>query len=226
MKLKEQIIEIIGFGMEPKRAECKAQEIIDLINDDEPVITNETEYRIVFIRRVVCKYYDVLIRNIMTKSRKKEIVSCRQIIHYFCNKLTKASYNRIGEMVGNKDHATVMHSIKKVTGFIETDRKYRNQIAEIEALIKKALTPGNVVEQKPPEKTTETAQISINEVEQYKVLAEDRLIKINALQQRNNLYQKIIKELNFKLRIAEGQARLYKKVQSYDNIPAMILRGE
>ena len=187
---------------------------------------NQSTQRIInVIKKVVCGYYDLKVKQLNSKTKKSKIVIPRQIAMYFCILIIgkrKISLAEIGYQIGRKDHATVLHAIKKVISFIETDREYRNQIVKIEALIKKALTPGNEVKQEHTEKPTET---SINDGEQYKVLTDGLQIKIKTLQQRNNLYQKIIKELNFKLRIAEGQIRLYKKVQSYHNIPANILQG-
>ena len=50
--------------------------------------------------------------NLKTKSRKREVVWARNIYFYFAKKHTKASLDKIGKTV-DKDHATVLHGIKR-----------------------------------------------------------------------------------------------------------------
>ena len=67
--------------------------------------------------------HDIMI----AKNRKKEIVFVRQLIHYFLKKETKLSLNQIGLLTGDQDHATTLHSVKKIKGYLEindADIKY------------------------------------------------------------------------------------------------------
>lgn len=83
------------------------------------------------IRTTVCDYYNISVEQIGDKSRKREIVQARQIAMYFCKNYTSDSFASIGSKLGNKNHATVMHSCKTVEDLIKTDKGFRLQIADI-----------------------------------------------------------------------------------------------
>lgn len=83
----------------------------------------------------VFKYNKIPIESIDDKTRKREIVECRQIAHYFSKKYTKKSLAVIGLKIGKKDHATVLHSCKTVNDLIDTDIEFRNKIKQIEKLL-------------------------------------------------------------------------------------------
>ncbi len=66
------------------------------------------------------------------KCRKRELVICRQTIHYFIHKKTKFTLNEIGNLAGRKDHATVLHSIKSIKAIKSTNfRPYSDYIKYI-----------------------------------------------------------------------------------------------
>ena len=52
--------------------------------------------------------------DIFTKSRKQAIVQVRQVAMYLAQKYTKLSSARIGALVGNRNHATVLYSSSTV----------------------------------------------------------------------------------------------------------------
>jgi hypothetical protein len=87
------------------------------------------------ITEIVFNYFDLPIVYLHSKSRKRELVQARQIAMYFSRKLIKASYELIGEVVGSRDHATVMHGEKTVKNLYETSREIKNHVDTIEELI-------------------------------------------------------------------------------------------
>jgi len=60
-------------------------------------------------------FYDLKEKDILSDSRKKEIVKPRQIVMYLMRKELNASFPSIGRKMGNKDHTTVMHAYKKIS---------------------------------------------------------------------------------------------------------------
>ena len=75
--------------------------------------------------KLCCNLLKVTSDELKTKSRCREIVFTRQLIHYILrllnNKSTiKASLAEIGRIAGNKDHATVLHSCKTIENLITT----------------------------------------------------------------------------------------------------------
>ena len=89
------------------------------------------------IRQVVCDYFKLSVEAISTKSRKLEVVQARQVAMYFSKRLTKNSLSAIGNYIGQRDHATVLHACKKVEDLIETDKFFRQNVLEIEEKLKK-----------------------------------------------------------------------------------------
>jgi chromosomal replication initiator protein len=73
---------------------------------------------------------------ISSKTRKREIVQARQIAMFFAKSLTKNSLATIGSQIGGKDHATVLHACKTVNNLIETDKRFKVYINDIEKKLK------------------------------------------------------------------------------------------
>ncbi len=103
---------------------------------DKYVKNNSREISIDFIQKIVCDYFGIPVDQIHSKTRKREIVQARQIAMYFAKKMTKSSLAYIGLHCGNKDHATVLHACRTVKNLIDTDKKFRSYVDELECKIK------------------------------------------------------------------------------------------
>ncbi len=106
----------------------------------EEVVSNfvkhkKPEYSCEMIKRIVAQYFDMDISSFESKSRKRSIVQARQISMYLAKKYTKASLETIGKHIGNKDHATVIYSLTVVQNLMEMDKKFRNTVKDIEAML-------------------------------------------------------------------------------------------
>lgn len=88
------------------------------------------------IKDRVVKYFDMPEGEIDLKTRRREIVYKRQICYYFGKLLTKDSLAYMGIIVGNKDHATVLHGFKTISNLYDTDKKTRIIIDELDAKFK------------------------------------------------------------------------------------------
>lgn len=91
-----------------------------------------TELTVEKIQAVVCGYFNISAALLQEKTRKREVVQARQLAMYFCKNYTKASLAHIGSQIGKKDHATVLYACKAVTDLMETDRKFKLQVEEIQ----------------------------------------------------------------------------------------------
>ena len=85
----------------------------------------------------VCEHYNIEESAIHTKTRKREIVQVRQIAMFLAKKHTDNSASKIGQLIGKRDHATVLHACKTVKDLIEVDKAFKTEIEEIEASIKR-----------------------------------------------------------------------------------------
>lgn len=84
----------------------------------------------------VCAHYNLEESAIHTKTRKREIVQARQIAMYLAKKHTDHSSSKIGQLIGNRDHATVLHACKIMKDLVEVDKNFKNEVAEIESSIR------------------------------------------------------------------------------------------
>ncbi len=103
---------------------------------DKFVKNTTRDISIDFIQKIVCDYFGIPVDRISSKTRKREVVQARQLAMYFSKKLTKSSLASIGLQCGNKDHATVLHACRTVNNLIDTDKKYKNNVDELEKKIK------------------------------------------------------------------------------------------
>jgi chromosomal replication initiator protein len=102
---------------------------------DKFVKTTAREVSIDYIQKVVCDYFDLPIDLMKSKTRKREVVQARQIAMYFSKSMTKSSLATIGMHCGGKDHATVLHACRTVNNLMDTDKRFRAYIDELEKKI-------------------------------------------------------------------------------------------
>lgn len=88
------------------------------------------------IIKVVCDYFNITRDAILSKTRKRQIVQARQIAMYECRALIQGcSLSTIGAELGGKDHATVLHACGTVQDLMDTDRTFRQYVADIENML-------------------------------------------------------------------------------------------
>jgi len=80
----------------------------------------------------VCHHYNVSQQHVFSKSRKRELVQVRQVSMYLAQKYTKMPASRIGQLIGNRDHSTVIHSCNAIEQRLKTDRAFSSEITSIE----------------------------------------------------------------------------------------------
>jgi len=116
----------------------KKEITLDLTKEmiDKLIKSTKREISIDYIQKVVCNYYNIGLELLQSKTRKREIVQARQVAMFFSKTMTKSSLATIGSQIGGKDHATVLHACKTVNNLIETDKRFRLQVDEIEKKLK------------------------------------------------------------------------------------------
>jgi len=116
----------------------KKEITLDLTKEmiDKLIKSTKREISIDYIQKVVCNYYNIGLEMLQSKTRKREIVQARQVAMFFSKTMTKSSLATIGSQIGGKDHATVLHACKTVNNLIETDKRFRLQVDEIEKKLK------------------------------------------------------------------------------------------
>ena len=83
------------------------------------------------VLEVVSAYYGVTIEELKSNSRSKRIAGPRHMAMYLAREETTASLPQIGEILGNRDHTTIMYGYEKITKLVETDDTKRKEAMQL-----------------------------------------------------------------------------------------------
>jgi chromosomal replication initiator protein len=83
------------------------------------------------ILKVVCDTYGVTLKDITGKKRTKNLVDPRQIAMYLLRQDIGLNLQSIGQLLGGRDHTTVMHGIEKVSKLAQTDEHTKSTIINL-----------------------------------------------------------------------------------------------
>lgn len=115
----------------------KSDLTLDLLKETIKKIaaTQKKAITIPYIQQVVCEYFEIERNELLSKSRKRNVVLPRQLAMYFSKKYTNATFAKIGEETGGRDHSTVMYAYETIKGFSENDKEVKNYIKDIKQRI-------------------------------------------------------------------------------------------
>jgi len=140
LKVQKNIREVEGvlnrvvFYEQYKHEKIDQKKLDEIINETIQVTArNITSSDIV---RTVAEFFEVPTSDLITRSRKQEVVEPRQIAMYLLRDILKLSYPHIGEKLGKRDHTTAMHACEKITKDIAQNPSLNQKIL----LIKERLT--------------------------------------------------------------------------------------
>ena len=107
--LTPNLVEVALADLIPQRTDIPPQKIVEL----------------------VAKEWQTTVEALLGRDRSQKIVQPRQVAMYLLRKETDASLPQIGEVLGGRDHTTVMHSIDKITSDIETKADLRKRVVSV-----------------------------------------------------------------------------------------------
>lgn len=97
------------------------------------------------ITSIVCNYLEMPYEKVKSKGRKMKMVYARFVCMYFIRARTSLSLHDIGNFFSQRDHTTVIKSLKKLREDAVIYAKIRRDIENIQQLI----IYGNPEEKKP-----------------------------------------------------------------------------
>ncbi len=119
----------------PLTEEVARQVLADLLPASRPrVITPE------LILEETAKMFGWTVEDLCGKSRRRPLVTARQIGMYVFRELTDYSYPKIAEEFGGRDHTTVMHACEKIRAQMAERRVVFEQVNELINRIKHGAT--------------------------------------------------------------------------------------
>ena len=84
------------------------------------------------VLKVVCAYYRIVPRDVLSDDRHAWIVRPRMVVCYLARELTRSSWNKIGKVI-HKDHTSALHAWQKLSKTAAEDK----EIQELLQLIRR-----------------------------------------------------------------------------------------
>ncbi|MCI7469600.1 MAG: chromosomal replication initiator protein DnaA [Lachnospiraceae bacterium] len=106
------------------------QELANIIAPEKP-----REITPQLIIEVVADHYDITIDQMTSKNRSKNIAEPRQIAMYLCKQLTDYPLDAIGQLLGGRDHSTIIYGANKVADDYKNNAELKKQIDTIKKKI-------------------------------------------------------------------------------------------
>lgn len=79
----------------------------------------------------ICSYFKLSTKDLAGPKRQKELVLPRHIVMYLLSEEFGMTVEKIGQVLGGRDHTTVMHGRNKIRELINKDRGIQKMIIEI-----------------------------------------------------------------------------------------------
>jgi chromosomal replication initiator protein len=110
----------------------------DILADSQPrPITPDV------ILRATSDMFGFSIEEICGKSRRRPLVTARQVGMYVFRELTDLSYPAIAREFGGRDHTTVIHAVEKIGALMKERRQIYDQVTELSETVRGGSAPPN-----------------------------------------------------------------------------------
>ena len=134
-EIKSNIRELVGalnrivsyskiYDKSPSIAEVKVI-LKDLLN------INENNVTIDLIQSIVCRFFKISKNEMLSSRRSRYLVRPRQTAIYLTKILTPKSLPEIGREFSNRDHTTIIHSVKTIEKLKNQDEELNNNIDKL-----------------------------------------------------------------------------------------------
>ncbi|MBW4021945.1 MAG: chromosomal replication initiator protein DnaA [Proteobacteria bacterium] len=80
------------------------------------------------IQRKVAEHYNIRLTDMSSARRARNVARPRQVAMFLAKQLTSRSLPEIGRKFGNRDHTTVMHAVSRVSGLMESDSAFSEDV--------------------------------------------------------------------------------------------------
>jgi len=104
--------------------------IRDLVRAPEP-----KRVKIEDIQKLVATHFNVSRADILSSRRTASVVRPRQIAMYLAKVLTPRSLPEIGRRFGGRDHTTVLHAVRKITGLVTSEAALAEEIELLKRML-------------------------------------------------------------------------------------------
>jgi chromosomal replication initiator protein len=133
-ELEGALIRVSAFASlnrAPLSADLAAEVLGDVLSDNQPrAITAKV------ILEATSAMFGFSVEELQGKSRRRPLVTARQVGMYVCREMTDLSYPAIAREYGGRDHTTVIHAVEKIGALMKERRQIFDQVTELIQSIK------------------------------------------------------------------------------------------
>src|SRR3989344_1769202 len=132
----EGVLNKIIFCQQVKNERVTTKKLEDIIHEATTRVSKRVATADVV--RVVAQFFGISPQELVSRSRKREVVEPRQICMYLMREVLGFSYPHIGEKMGKRDHTTAIHAYEKVAKEISQNSGLNQKIMLIREGLEKS----------------------------------------------------------------------------------------
>ncbi len=87
------------------------------------------------ILRTIAQEYGVTLDDLLSQSRSQRVAFPRQVAMYMLREESELSLPKIGEILGGRDHTTIMYGHEKIADLLERDKNLRRKLVNIQEIL-------------------------------------------------------------------------------------------
>ena len=125
-ELEGALNRLIASNLSADKKELNLAEVKKALNTIVNAPKKSTTFKNII--KAVAEFYDISEKELLERSRKKEIVKPRQLIMYLLREELKCSFPFIGLKIGGRDHTTAIHACEKIKKEVERDQNFSDEI--------------------------------------------------------------------------------------------------
>ena len=100
-----------------------------------PYVSSSAPITLDKIIDTVAWVYNISRAELLSRDRSRRVAWPRHVAAYLCRKLTSASLPEIGEVLGGRNHTSVLRAVRSVGDRVSGDAAFASRIREIEAML-------------------------------------------------------------------------------------------
>jgi chromosomal replication initiator protein len=131
-RLEGALLRLVAYSSAMGNAKidtAKAETVLSKLLDEENF---ERAVSVDLIQKTVADHYGLRVTDITGSKRPKNIAEPRMIAMYLSRQLTDLSYPEIAQAFGKKNHATVIHAVKQISGECSADGAVKRAVSRLQ----------------------------------------------------------------------------------------------
>lgn len=130
-ELEGKLIQILQI-LKAQSLSAEPENVVKFLNQSTktPLITDHKQ-----VLSTLCGFFNISLKDLTGPRRQKELVLPRHLAMYILSEELKLTVERIGQILGGRDHTTVMHARDKMKKLVTTDREIQRMLIEVKQKI-------------------------------------------------------------------------------------------